>query len=407
MHAPEASPRERLVALLRQRSYIETDAVADAFLAVPREAFVRFVRSDKVYEDIAIITRVNRLGRGTSSSSQPAIMARMLEMLQLRPGMNVLEIGAGTGYNAALLQTLIGDGKVTTIDIQRSVAQEAQERLRDAGYGRVRVIAADGALGCLGSAPYDRMLASVSASDVPVEWWRQLRLGGILVLPLGLRGMGIQVVAALRKTETGFESTAVTGGGFMPLQGSYAWSLAPKAIGPRKDLLISRGHFGAPVDEMKLFQLLNTVPVEVEASDELTLGAPDSDEAQGWQYFLHLQDCIVLSVNARSPVYGFGNASAVVNDANSSVCLIVPQPAVSGSTPKPPKVFTYGDDSARSVLERQIGRYKDRGKPRASDLVLSVLRRSESSPAIEAEREVLTRNWRFAFTFRPRPGPSG
>jgi protein-L-isoaspartate(D-aspartate) O-methyltransferase len=102
------SHRDSLVAELAQRGFIETKRVAEAFRRVPREAFVRDLRPEQVYMNAAIATRWGRAGQAISSSSEPSIMARMLEMLRIDEGMNVFEVGAATGYNAALQRELVG-----------------------------------------------------------------------------------------------------------------------------------------------------------------------------------------------------------------------------------------------------------------------------------------------------------
>src|SRR5687768_15775037 len=107
--APDAATlRDQLVATLRERGLLRDPAIERAFRSVPREVFVPGVPLAQVYADDAIMTKTEN-GVGVSSSSQPAIMAIMLAQLDPRPGLRVLEIGAGTGYNAALLRELVGD----------------------------------------------------------------------------------------------------------------------------------------------------------------------------------------------------------------------------------------------------------------------------------------------------------
>src|SRR3990172_6286957 len=120
--ADQRTLRRRLVKELRRRDYLHSQRVAEAFAAVPRHLFVPGQPLKDVYTDRAFITkRVD--GVPVSSSSQPSIMAIMLEQLELAPGQRVLEIGAGPGYNAALLSQLVGErGRVTTVDIDAEVA---------------------------------------------------------------------------------------------------------------------------------------------------------------------------------------------------------------------------------------------------------------------------------------------
>src|SRR5581483_5459570 len=115
-------------------------------------------------------------------------MAIMLEQLQLKPGLRVLEIGAGTGYNAALMAHIVGEtGQVITIDIDEDIVYNARLHLVTAGFERVQVICADGGAGYAHAAPYDRIILTVGASDITPAWRDQMKPNGRLLLPLTLR----------------------------------------------------------------------------------------------------------------------------------------------------------------------------------------------------------------------------
>lgn len=120
----------------------------------------------------------------TSSASQPSVVAEMLHALNVQPGMRVLEIGAGTGWNAALLAHRVGAENVVTIDIDEHVTASARAALDNAGYGKVTVITGDGAAGWADGAPYDRVIATVGVTAVPLAWVTQSTVGGRLVVPL-------------------------------------------------------------------------------------------------------------------------------------------------------------------------------------------------------------------------------
>ena len=164
-----------------------------------------------------------------SSSSQPAIMARMLELLDVQPGERVLEIGAGTGYNAALLAHLVGpSGRVVSIDIDADLARTARRALRDAG-ARARIETGDGREGHAGHAPFDRIIVTASAGEISPPWLEQLREAGRLVLPLRLdpERDAIQIIPALERHNGSLRSVELTWGGFMPLHGGDGGSQAP------------------------------------------------------------------------------------------------------------------------------------------------------------------------------------
>ena len=213
---------------LERAGAISSTRVRDAFLAVPRERFLPGLPLQAVYRDEAILTRRDATGAPASSSSQPAIMALMLERLELEPGQRVLEIGAGTGYNAALLSTIAGHGRVVSVELDPETAAEARRALE--GYG-VEVVTGDGRVGWATGAPYSRLIVTASAESVPRAWHDQLAEGGIAVVPLRLGSGAPQAIPALRKTAGGFRSVSVLCGGFMPLRGGppgrHATPVAP------------------------------------------------------------------------------------------------------------------------------------------------------------------------------------
>jgi protein-L-isoaspartate O-methyltransferase len=183
-----------------------------AFLAVPREVFIPEViwrqagdwlvplhRADDpeewlqcVYGPGYVITQVDdgtpagHEGQGwvpTSSASRPDIVALMLDAGRVEPGMRVLEIGTGTGYTAALLAHYLGPENVTTIEIDPELAARARAALATVGYHEVTVITGDGAWGCPETAPFDRVLSTAAAPQVPYAWVAQTRPGGLVVTP--------------------------------------------------------------------------------------------------------------------------------------------------------------------------------------------------------------------------------
>src|SRR5258706_193824 len=197
---------------------IRSPSVERAFRTVLRHHFLPGVGLDLVYSGNAIVTRSDPAHGITSSSSEVAITAPMLEALQLERDERVLEIGAGTGYNAALLDELVGpNGSVTSIDNQASVADDARAHLGTAGRTRVHVVVGDGYAGWKDAAPYDRIIATASVRDIPLAWRDQLREGGLLVVPLRF-GPGAQIVATFRRRGERLDSVSVVGGGFMPLR---------------------------------------------------------------------------------------------------------------------------------------------------------------------------------------------
>ena len=155
---------DALISVMHKNGSLKSAAIEQAFRDVPRHLFLPNEPLERAYKDIAIFVKKSDEGVPTSASSQPSIMAIMLEQLELQPGMRVLEIGAGTGYNAALMAKLVGEtGSVVTIDIQPDLIEQARINLDRAGFERVQAIKADGGEGYPPGAPYDRIILAVSS----------------------------------------------------------------------------------------------------------------------------------------------------------------------------------------------------------------------------------------------------
>ena len=229
---------QALVDELKSMGCIQTPRVEAAFQAVLRHRFLPDTPLEEVYSNRVILTKQDQNGQWISSSSEPAIMAIMLEQLDLEPGQKVLEIGAGTGYNAALMAHIVGEtGQVVTIDIDDDVVEAAQAHLLSAGFDHVQVICADGGYGYKDVAPFDRIILTVGASDIAPAWWEQLKPEGRMVLPLMLKGAMKSV--AFVKVSDHFSSISMKDCGFMPLRGDFA-AMRPNEIqiGPDANLYI-------------------------------------------------------------------------------------------------------------------------------------------------------------------------
>ncbi|MGX1268074.1 methyltransferase, FxLD system [Streptomyces phaeoluteigriseus] len=196
-----------------------TPAVERALRTVSREAYLPGIDLQDAYVDKAVTIKENPNGPlALSCASVPSVVAMMLVQLDVQPGDNILEVGAGTGYNAALLAELTGAlGRVTSIDIDSDVAVHARTMLNRSGYERVQVIERDGLVGAPENAPYDRMLAAVGLWDMPTAWWEQLRDGGRLVLPLRWRGQTRSVALTRRGNSLVSDDMALCG--FVPIIG--------------------------------------------------------------------------------------------------------------------------------------------------------------------------------------------
>jgi protein-L-isoaspartate(D-aspartate) O-methyltransferase len=309
-HREAQTRNERLVSQLEENGTLTDPAVATAFRAVLRHRFLPGRQVSDVYEDAAIMTKVLEDGVAVSSSSQPAIMAIMLQQLQVRPGHRVLEIGAGTGYNAALLSRLAGrDGHVVTMDIDEDTCQEARAHLAAAGISDVEVVRGDGAGGWPAGAPYDRLILAASSSDIAPAWRDQLVEEGVIVLPLVLVGP-MQLCVAFRRRGSGFVSTDVTCCGFMPLRGAMAVAAEPSER-PRTAWLREEGRPAAhTVSHTDLAEGFETWLALTENGYVRRVSAPEDPPSFGFRDEHGL--ALVTGSGREHPVlvYGEGEAAA-------------------------------------------------------------------------------------------------
>ena len=211
--------RKRLVRWMVQQGIIRSAAVEHAFLATPREAFVPVASPEEVYADTTIPIS-GRLGEWLTTSSQPTMMAIMLEQLLVAPGHRILEIGAGTGYNAALLAELTGEmGTVDSVEIDGEAAAGAAKALASMG-SPARVHDVDGADGWPAGAPYDRIIATVSVPDIPSAWTDQAAPNAVIVAPLNI--LGRDYCAALLREGDDWVSSSIEPCAFVRFQGRLA-----------------------------------------------------------------------------------------------------------------------------------------------------------------------------------------
>ncbi|MGH3684570.1 MAG: methyltransferase, FxLD system [Pseudonocardiaceae bacterium] len=213
--------REAMVRELCEPGWIRSDRVAEAFRAVPRHLFAPGTPLETAYATHdSVVTKSDEQGKVTSVVSAPYIQAMMVEQAGISPGMRVLEIGSG-GYNAALLAELVGQtGQVTTVDIDPEVVNRARSCLATAGYHKVNLVLADAEGGVPDHAPYDRVIVTVGAWDIPPAWIAQLAEGGRAVLPLRMRGLTRSV--AFKRDGDRLVSRGYHLCGFVPMQGAGA-----------------------------------------------------------------------------------------------------------------------------------------------------------------------------------------
>jgi protein-L-isoaspartate(D-aspartate) O-methyltransferase len=211
-----AAEREAMVERQLRRRGIGEQPILDAFLAVPREAFVGDDHAHLAYGDHPLPIEAGQ------TISQPYIVALMIQAADIKRSDTVLEVGAGSGYAAAVISRIAA--KVIGIERQHELVGVARERLRRLGYGNVEIVEGDGTRGWTDEAPYEAILAAASGSHVPEALIAQLAPGGRLVMPIGGPGW-VQELVKVTKHEDGVLKQENLGGvRFVPLIGEEGWS---------------------------------------------------------------------------------------------------------------------------------------------------------------------------------------
>jgi protein-L-isoaspartate(D-aspartate) O-methyltransferase len=206
-----AAAKQRLLAEISRE--IKDDRVLDAVRRIPREEFVAPELRAAAYENYPL-----SIGFG-QTISQPLIVAMMTQALLLTGNERVLEVGTGSGYQAAVLSLLARE--VVSVERVAALAASAQERLRRLGYANVEVHAVEDTLGWPAGAPYDAIIVTAASPDVPAELLKQLAPGGRLVIPVGPRDL--QELVRIVKTEAGAQRHNLGPCRFVPLLGKSAW----------------------------------------------------------------------------------------------------------------------------------------------------------------------------------------
>ena len=364
-----AARRAALVDWLAREGRVRDPLVESALRAVPRHVFLPGATLDVAYADEAIPVK-EAGGKVVSSASQPSMVAIMLEQLDLRPGQRVLEIGAGTGYNAALMTHLVGpSGAVTTLDLDADLVAQAARNLAAAGYPGVRVVQGDGAYGYSPDAPYDRIILTVGAADVSPAWVEQLRPDGRLVLPLAIRVT--QRSLALEPRGDHLESVSSFACGFVPLRGLLAGPesrLEVETAVATYTLLLADAE---RVDPLRLADCLKR-PSDFRATGILARGTEVFDGLVPWLE-LESEKVVVVSVgqSASLPVGGGLRSTIGLLDAEG-IALLGGRVA---DDAQPPELIVQGFGQAeRTVgeLASLVARWEILGRPGGGTLGIRV-----------------------------------
>ena len=408
--------RARLASALRRSGHAVSDAVQDAFAQVPRHVFVPEVGAAAAYRDEAFVIKCDGDGLPVSSSSQPAMMAIMLDQLGLGPGDRVLEIGTGSGYNAAVMSAVVGSaGRVCSVDIDAELVARARASLTAAGCDSVSVRCADGGYGDPEGAPFDRIIVTAGAWDIAPAWLDQLAPGGRLVLPLSVRG--IQLSVALQQARAGSASrpgAAVSSGcsvrspDLKRCCGSAARTplLAQMSDGAVVDgAALQRALAGRPADEDVL-----TDPVSLAELGDLdlwlTLASTDLDRIAllaapgGW-----------LSLAALLPFGGLVSHGADADRIGVAVLLpadlAAGRPAGYAGAAVTVRTFGPGGAELAASLAERVRDWAGLGGPGVPEFRLAAWPRGVPDPAPEAAGYMRLLRWPSVTISAGWPGPAG
>jgi len=202
-----------LINYLKNSRFLNDKKVEDAFRNIPRHEFVPSSELDYAYYNEPLPIKKNQ------TISQPAVVSRMTEWLDVRQGQKVLEIGTGSGWQTAILSYLVGQGIVYSVEIKPELVKFAQENLEKLGINNVHIILSDGSIGYSKASPYDRIMITAACTEIPLPLLDQLADGGLLIAPVGDSSQSLVLLQKTRKgiIEIKNESHYV----FVPLLGKF------------------------------------------------------------------------------------------------------------------------------------------------------------------------------------------
>jgi protein-L-isoaspartate(D-aspartate) O-methyltransferase len=378
---------------------------------VPRHVFLPEMAAADTYEDEAFVIKTGDDGMPVSSSSQPAIMAIMLEQLGLTQGNRVLEIGTGTGYNAALMAFLVGEsGTVVTVDIDEDMVARARANLAAAGYTRVIVICGDGGFGAPHHAPFDRIIVTAGAWDLAPDWLAQLGPGGRIVLPLSVRG--IQLCVALEREAGHWRSRSACRCGFIRMAGAFAGPESFVPLGPQPGLHVQADE-GRPVDADALYEVLTGPATDVPAGVQVA-GPGELGEADLWITVTE-PDLVRLTITGGGPLRGtllpalpFGamaDAATAPDEDELRVAALLPARSPAGRYGEfevAVRGFGHGGSELAGHLAGRVLAWDEKGRPGASGLRLNVYPLGTPEEALPGQVILDRRHSRLALSW-PAP----
>jgi protein-L-isoaspartate(D-aspartate) O-methyltransferase len=217
--------QEELLNYARSKYPLSTEVIA-AYRSCPRHKFIHHSYSmEEMYADYPL--EIYRDEEFISTISQPSFVMLMIDVLDLRPGQKVLELGAGSGWNAALMSKIVAPtGKVVSIEIIPSLADETRENLKQMGFTNIKIITGDAAKGDPTGAPFDRAIFTAGATDLPRAFHEQIKVGGKLLFVL--KTHSVDLLLNLVKREDHFEEISRLHCSFVPMKGDRKVWITPE-----------------------------------------------------------------------------------------------------------------------------------------------------------------------------------
>ncbi|MFW5691440.1 MAG: rRNA adenine N-6-methyltransferase family protein [Chloroflexota bacterium] len=370
---PDSMPPDRftLVDILRDAGKLTDPRVDEAFSTVSRHRFLPNVPLQRVYSDRSVPTRFDRQGRATVATPMPSMIAELLTQAQLREGQNVMHIGTGTGYTAALIHAIVSDGgHVTSLELEREVASEAEDKLVRSGAASVKVVHRDGADGYAPRAAYDRIIANVGMWDIPDEWVTQLKPGGLITVPIFLDGL--QVSGAFRLQPDGsLLAESVTPSAFIYIRGRLAMPPVRLRISSTSLTLIADD-----VDRLDSAALHLLLSQDHDSSNRLMASLNKNDYWNGFLPYLVVNEpeehvFAVYTIEEGQTAYGMaGEGFAVFTPASA---VFVPYDAA-GQTE------SFAGADAFMELEGRLQAWEAAGRPGIERLRIRLIPRSHGVP---------------------------
>lgn len=364
--------RSQMISAMWKEGTVPAPKLRDAFLEIPRHLFLPSVPIEKAYEDVSVPLKTNTSGVVTASASQPTMMAIMLDQLHLKAGDNVLEIGTASGYNAAIMQYLVGDsGRVTSVEIDKDLADAAERNLIRANMGQVKIVHADGASGYAPRAAYDRILATVGVWDIPPMWVKQLKDNGRIVAPIWIDG--VQMSACFTKQPDGtLLSTDNRGCAFVYMQGVDAMPDVRRQVASSALTIISDAVDA--IDTVRLHTLL---------SDDSGICNLDS-RLSPRQYWDGFQLYLMLNIppNTHFVLYAVHEDRQAYGLEKRGMALIMPTAAAFVPYHQIGVCYCFGGSDAFMHMQESLDAWDANGRPNAHLLRLRLTPKTQPKPTI-------------------------